>query len=102
MNLPEFDPRTVPPEQIPAVMSTFAAWLAQLSARVLQDPTAATRLASVDDEVLTPEQACALLKQDRRWLSRNAHRLPFVRRISPRRFVCSRAGIVKWLAIRKV
>jgi hypothetical protein len=83
--------------RVAAVQSTLTAQLATA-------PLGATQAAPAqeDDQMLSPDEAAELLKQPRRWLARNAQRLPFVRRISPRRFVCSRNGIIKWLATRRV
>jgi hypothetical protein len=50
----------------------------------------------------TPDEAAVKLRRSKRWLYRNSKKLPFIRRISPRSFVCSEAGIQKWLAGRKV
>jgi hypothetical protein len=51
--------------------------------------------------MLTTEEAAALLRRSPRWLYRNAKRLPFVRRLSPRSMVHSRKGIERYLASRK-
>ena len=93
------DMSTVPLEQVPAVLAQLAALQAQLCARLLL-PSLPARDEADDDEMLSPDEAAVALKQSRRWLRGNVHRLPFVKRISPRRFVCSRRGIERWLARR--
>jgi hypothetical protein len=54
-----------------------------------------------DDEMLEPDEAAVLLHRKRRWIFRNAHRLPFVRRISPKSLLCSKKGLNRWLAAQK-
>jgi len=99
--LRDFDPDAIDTAAIPAALVALAALQTRLAARLAMLPAPAAPSAAADDEMLSPEQAAELLKQPRRWLSRNARRLPFVKRISARRFVCSRSGILKWLATRK-
>jgi hypothetical protein len=50
-----------------------------------------------DDRMLLPAEAAALLRRKRRWIYRNADRLPFVRRISRKSLLCSENGIKRWL-----
>ena len=103
--LPEvlnIDPATLPADQIPAVLAACAALQAALVSRLLVTPAAVESSAGAsEDEMLTPDEAAAVLKTTRRWLSRNSHRLPFVKRISERSFLCSKQGIAKWLASRR-
>jgi HD superfamily phosphodiesterase len=51
-----------------------------------------------NDKMLTADEAAALLHKDRRWLYRNAHRLPFVRRVSRKSILISESGLQQWLA----
>jgi hypothetical protein len=54
-----------------------------------------------DDRMLTPAEAAAVLRCKPRWIHRHANRLPFVRRISEKRILCSEAGVRAWLATQK-
>jgi hypothetical protein len=56
---------------------------------------------AADDHMLTTMEAAALLRCKPRWIHRHADRLPFVRRISEKRILCSEAGVRAWLAMRK-
>lgn len=98
------DPEAVaglPAATLAALSIQAAAVQTRISAQLLANGTSeAASTSTADDEMLTPIEAAELLKQSQRWLSRHARTLPFVKRISQRRFVCSRNGIVKWLGRR--
>jgi hypothetical protein len=66
------------------------------------DPVQPSNPAVADDQWLTPAEAAVVLRKRARWLYRNAHRLPFVKRVSNRSLLCSKAGLQSWLAARKV
>jgi hypothetical protein len=85
---------------VKALMLRLTVAQSALATRLVADEPAQTSTMP-EDEMLSPEQAAVMLKQTRRWLSRNSHRLPFVKRISQRSFLCSKQGIAKWLATRK-
>ena len=53
------------------------------------------------DQMLTVDEAAELLRRKRRWISRHAATLPFVRRLTPRSLLCSRRGVERWLAARR-
>jgi hypothetical protein len=53
------------------------------------------------ERMLSPEEAASILRRKRRWIYRNAHRLQFVRRVSPKSLLCSEPGVYKWLALQK-
>jgi hypothetical protein len=55
-----------------------------------------------DDQMLTVDETAALLRRKRRWIYSHADSLPFVRRLSPRSLLCSRKGVERWLAARRV
>jgi hypothetical protein len=55
----------------------------------------------VDDQMLTVDEAAAILRRKPQWIYRNAARLPFVKRISPKSLLCSKNGISRWFAARK-
>jgi predicted DNA-binding transcriptional regulator AlpA len=50
-----------------------------------------------DDRMLTAKEAAELLRRSPRWLYRNRKKLPFVRPLSTRSFLCSERGIRQWL-----
>jgi hypothetical protein len=56
---------------------------------------------NADDHMLLPAEAAQLLRREVRWIYRNAHKLPFVKRVSPRSILCSEAGIRRWLGKRQ-
>jgi hypothetical protein len=53
------------------------------------------------DEMLTTEEAAAMLRRSPRWIYRNADKLPFVKHLSKRSMVHSRKGIERYLATRR-
>ena len=61
----------------------------------------ATVSATEKDTPLTAEQAAALIGVSRRWIYRNAARLPFTRRISRKTLRFSEAGLHRWIAAIK-
>lgn len=78
------------------VQSALTAALATSEAR--EQPVA---IAEDDDRMLTPDEAAVMLRRSRPWIYRNAHRLPFVKRISRKSLLCSEAGMKQWLASRR-
>jgi hypothetical protein len=62
-----------------------------------------TRLRAVEaeDRTLDADQIAAELGQSRRWVFRNARKLPFVRRISRKSLVGSEAGLRRWREVQK-
>lgn len=80
--------------------------LAQLAAAVVFGLLAGDRgtephpVAVVEpDEMLSVEQAAAIIHQEPRWFYRR--RLPFIHRISRKKILISRAGLMRWIATRK-
>jgi hypothetical protein len=100
MMLPDFDPLTVPPAEIPVTLSRLAAWQSQLAARLIAVPAPAPQTADTDT-MLTTEEAASLLRRSPRWIYRNAHKLPFVKRLSARSMLHSKNGVERYLASRK-
>jgi hypothetical protein len=49
------------------------------------------------DDMISIEEAAAALHVRRQWLVRRARRYPFIRRLSRKKFVCSRIGLIRWL-----
>lgn len=52
------------------------------------------------DDISTVEEVAAALHVPRSWIIRRARRLPFVIRLSRKKFVCSRTALQRWLASR--
>jgi hypothetical protein len=53
------------------------------------------------DRMLSLEQAAAILQQTPEWIRRHAKRLPFIKRISRKKSLCSETGLNRWLAARR-
>ncbi len=68
-----------------------------------QAPPAALSLAPAwsPDDLLTVEEAAAVLRVSPRWLYRHAKKLPFSRKLSRKVLRFSRAGITRWLATKR-
>jgi hypothetical protein len=54
-----------------------------------------------NDRMLTAHETAEIIRCKPRWIHRHANRLPFVRRVSARKILCSEAGVRAWLATRK-
>jgi hypothetical protein len=80
------------------VQSALAAQLASVEARggVSREPAP-----EAEDQMLMVDEAAKMLRRKPQWIYRNAARLPFVKRISPKSLLCSKNGISRWLATRK-
>jgi len=55
----EFDPASIPVEQIPAVLAAFAAWQSALAARLMATPATIVETATETDDRLLTVQECA-------------------------------------------
>jgi len=78
----------VPTEQVPAA-------ILRLSARLVAAPRP-----EAPDDLLTVEQAAALLRQSRRWVWAHARELGGVRS-SPRKLLLSRRRVLRWVETRR-
>jgi hypothetical protein len=97
MSLPEFNPATLPLEEIAAAIVQLAAWQAQLAARLLLAPASVTDQA--DDTLLTTAEVAAVLRRDVKYVYRHTANWPFSRRLAgSRSWVYSKRGLDKWLA----
>jgi predicted DNA-binding transcriptional regulator AlpA len=92
----------VPVEQVPPLLATIASEQARLAA--VQGALAA-RLAAREpataresDQLVTVDEAAAMLKLSRGWLYKNAAKLPFARRVGSRALRFSTIGIRRYLA----
>lgn len=57
---------------------------------------------AVADNMLTIDEAAVKLRRSRRWIYRNADRLPFVRRLlSGKTLLCSEKELARWLERRR-
>ena len=99
--LPEFDPAALPAEAIPAVLSTLAAWQAQLAARLMVPAHTPAAEAGEADVMLKVDEVAARLRKSKKWVYRRAKTLPFARRLGPRSWVFSQNGLDKWLPRQK-
>lgn len=52
-------------------------------------------------DLLTVDEAAALLRLSRRWLYRHAKTLPFARKLSRKVLRFSRSGLARWLATKR-
>lgn len=99
MLLPDIDPQTVPADEIPATLARLAAMQLALTARLL-DHSANHQEPQVD-QMLSIEEVSQRIDQTPDWIKRHAKRLPFLKRISRKKWLASEAGLNKWLAPRK-
>ncbi len=102
MTLP--DPALVPQERIAAVLARLAALQSALTARLILDPGNGNHAQTVpkeSEELLTAEQAAALLSVSPDWMYRHAASLPFTKRLSRKALRFSKGGLLKWRAGRR-
>jgi predicted DNA-binding transcriptional regulator AlpA len=90
----------LPQEPLPAAIIQLAADQSGLAARLGAAPTLPS-IAAPGDRLLTVHQAAEKLSVKVSWLYRNADRLPFTVRVSPRRLRFSEQGIEKYIAQRQ-
>src|ERR1700719_1251747 len=96
--LPEFDPASIPVEQIPFVLAAFAAWQSALAARLMVTPaTIAETATETDDRLLTVQECADRLRKSTKWVYRRTRTLPFGICLGPRSWVFSQRGLEKWL-----
>jgi hypothetical protein len=91
-------------ETIAGLLAKHAAVGNALGAALLLSKSNAEPSAPVDEDQtwLTPDEAAPILRRKRRWIYRNAARLPFVRKVSGRGYLCSEKGLMRWLERQKV
>jgi hypothetical protein len=93
----------LPVETIAGLLAKNAAAGNALSAALLlskcHEPSASV---DEDETWLTPDEAAPILRRKKRWIYRNAARLPFVRKVSGRGMLCSEKGLRRWLERQKV
>jgi hypothetical protein len=95
----------LPYEALTRLRAKCAATLATIESAQLIAANVARRqkddIGTETDRMLTPDEAAVMLRRSRQWIYRNAHRLPFVKRLSRKSLLCSEAGMKQWLASRR-
>jgi hypothetical protein len=97
------DPALVPDEHIVTMLTRLAALQSALATRlVLARGTGDSQQpAQPEEELLTAEQAAALLNVSVDWMYRHASGLPFTKRLSRKALRFSKAGLLRWRAGRR-
>jgi len=107
MNIDEFalpDAVMVPQELIAPMLAQLAALQSALAARLILNPGAQSQVqppVAETEELLTAEQAAALLSVSVDWMYRHASGLPFTKRLSRKALRFSKAGLMRWRAGRR-
>ena len=103
--LPDFDPASLPAEQIPAAVAVIGGWLTQLAARQMRAAVVAAPAASTVsdmDRMLTVEEVAQRLRCSTKSIYRRAKKFPFAHRNGSRSWLFSEQGLTKWLARQRV
>ncbi len=97
------DPALIPDEHIATALTQLAALQSALAARLIMARGAGEPQQAIqpEEELLTAEQAAALLSVSVDWMYRHASGLPFTRRLSRKALRFSKAGLLKWRAGRR-
>jgi hypothetical protein len=98
------DAALVPPERIAPMLAQLAALQSALAARLILDSGIQSQSQQPiveTEELLTAEQAAALLSVSVDWMYRHASRLPFTKRLSRKALRFSKAGLMRWRAGRR-
>jgi excisionase family DNA binding protein len=99
--LPNFDPASLPAEQIPAAVAVIGGWLTQLAARQMAPVAApAPQANDGEDSMLTVEEVAAKLRCSTKKIYRLAKKVSFARKVGSG-WLFSRAGLEKWLTRQK-
>jgi hypothetical protein len=107
MSVDEFvlpDAAMIPQERIAPMLAQLAALQSALAARLILDTGAQSQAQQPvveTEELLTAEQAAALLSVSIDWMYRHASGLPFTKRLSRKALRFSRAGLMRWRAGRR-
>ena len=93
----------IPLEVIPALLAQLAAVQSVLAALLADAPvkSGVRPFNPEPDTLLTADQAAKILNVTPRWLYRHAKRLPFTRRLSRKVLRFSKAGLLRWQAIKR-
>ena len=96
------DPALVPENHIGPMLAQLAAFQSALAARLILEAGKEEKPGNqTPEELLTAEQAAALLNVSVDWIYRHAPSLPFTRRLSRKALRFSRAALLKWRAGRR-
>jgi hypothetical protein len=98
------DPAIIPPDRIAPMLAQLAALQTALAARLISSPGNGNHpeaAAGEPEELITAEQAAALLTVSVDWMYRHAPGLPFTKRLSRKALRFSKAGLLKWRAGRR-
>jgi predicted DNA-binding transcriptional regulator AlpA len=98
------DPAMVPTEHIPPILTQLAALQMALAAKLISDGgngQAPIQTPQEQEELLTPDEAAALLSVSVDWMYRHASGLPFSKRLSRKALRFSKSGLLKWRAGRR-
>jgi predicted DNA-binding transcriptional regulator AlpA len=97
------DPALVPDEHIATILTQLAALQSALATRLIvaRGTGEPSQAAQHEEELLTAEQAAALLSVSTDWMYRHAAGLPFTKRLSRKALRFSKAGLLRWRAGRK-
>jgi len=93
------------PSAVPELLAEVEAIRARLWSR-LHRPSGSTPSTNgsppppLPDQLLTADEAGAILAVDKRWLYDHANDLPFTRRLSPGKLRFSERGLERWLRTR--
>jgi hypothetical protein len=85
--------------QCAAAQARYAATQSAIAAAIFDRAYQATAERSqqgTSDRTLDADQIAEALGRNRRWVFRNAKRLPFVRRITRKALSCSEAALLRW------
>jgi hypothetical protein len=91
----------LPVEEIPAAQAHLAGLALALAARQVAETQTRSNDASKTQWMLTVEDLEERTGQKRRWLFANAHRLPFIKRISLKRLRGDETLLNEWLSQRR-
>ena len=91
---------SITPEQERAILASLRSAVVEprsISIPIQESPATAWS----EGDLLTVDEAAAVLRVTPRWLYRHAKKLPFVRKLSRKSLRFSRSGITRWLATRR-
>ncbi len=84
------------------ITAVNALMLRQLDFAVESEGRAGHEIAGAEPErFLTVEEGAAILHRDPKWFYRNAHRLPFIRRVSRKSMLLVASEFFRWIDARK-
>jgi hypothetical protein len=89
-------------EQLASLIGQLEHLKALAWARLISTPASAIEARTGNDRMLTVEEAAVLMRKKPQYLYRNKNRFSsFMKKTGPRSYVCSEAGVQRWLVNRK-